>query len=185
MQSPPCSTSSSLTRRSHPTTPHPHLPSSLRARRFLTPPVGQTQRVHPARINSRGTPPALAASLPHTQQQGRPPPAPTTTPKNQEANKSRSREVEKSEIQEPNPLHTRTPHHPRSPLEQDPKHLCFWLRISPMRSRGRMCKKEGSPEDYSSGLPFWSLHSSPLRCGEHIDQVYEYWLISAEVRRTH
>ena len=106
-------------------------------------------------------------------------------PQHQRTKKPTSREVEKSEIQEPNPLRTRTPHHPRSPLEQDPKHLCFWLRISPMRSRGRMCKKEGSPEDYSSGLPFWSLHSSPLRCGEHIDQVYEYWLISAEARRTH
>lgn len=56
-------------------TPHPHLPSSLRACHFLTPPVGQTQRAHPP-------------APPHTR-------SPHHQPQRQQTNKPTSREAGK------------------------------------------------------------------------------------------
>lgn len=142
MQSPPCSTSSSLTRRSHPTATtlknqQANKPTSREAGK------PESWRVH-HQYRAGCRPPVMVIAqcshciLPSLHNAITPPPP-------------------------------RTPalHRLRLPLEQAPKPLCFWLRISPMRSRGRMRKKEGSPEDYSSGLPSWSLHSSPLLRGAH------------------
>lgn len=92
----------------------------------------------------------------------------TKEPTSQETNKSRSWKVGMLEIQEPNPLHTLTPHRLRSPLEQDPKRIRSWPWISRCNARrGESGQKGREPRRIIFKAPFWSLRSSPLAQGAH------------------